>query len=99
MIDYAARAAKADTFPKMLRLNAKEHGREIALREKDFGLWRTFTWNDYQARVHDFALGMIELGLKRGDVVAIIGDNRPDWVAAEVAAHAIGAMSLGMYRE
>jgi long-chain acyl-CoA synthetase len=99
MIDYAARAAQADTFPKMLRLNAKEHGREIALREKDFGLWRTFTWNDYQTRVRDFALGMIELGLKRGDVVAIIGDNRPDWVAAEIAAHAIGAMSLGMYRE
>ena len=99
MIDYAARAAQADTFPKMLRLNAKEHGRDIALREKDFGLWRTFTWNDYQTRVRDFALGMIELGLKRGDVVAIVGDNRPDWVAAEIAAHAIGAMSLGMYRE
>lgn len=99
MIDYAARAAQADTFPKMLRLNAKEHGREIALREKDFGLWRTFTWNDYQKRVRDFALGMVELGLKRGDVVAIVGDNRPDWVAAEIAAHAIGAMSLGMYRE
>ena len=99
MMDYTARAAQADTFPKMLRLNAKEHGREIALREKDFGLWRTFTWNDYQDRVRDFALGMVELGLKRGDVVAIVGDNRPDWVAAEVAAHAIGAMSLGMYRE
>lgn len=99
MIDYAARAAKADTFPKMLRLNAKEHGREIALREKDFGLWRTFTWDDYNNRVRDFALGMTELGIGRGDVVAIIGDNRPDWVAAEIAAHAIGAMSLGMYRE
>lgn len=99
MIDYAARAAKADTFPKMLRLNAKEHGRDIALREKDYGLWRTFTWDDYNNRVRDFALGMTELGLARGDVVAIIGDNRPDWVAAEIAAHAIGAMSLGMYRE
>jgi long-chain acyl-CoA synthetase len=99
MIDYAARAPQADTFPKMLRLNAKEHGREIALREKDFGLWRTFTWNDYQNRVRDFALGMVELGLKRGDVVAIVGDNRPDWVAAEVATHAIGGLSLGMYRE
>ena len=99
MMDYAARAAQADTFPKMLRLNAKEHGREIALREKDFGLWRTFTWNDYQNRVRYFALGMTELGITRGDVVAIVGDNRPDWVAAEVAAHAIGAMSLGMYRE
>ena len=72
---------------------------EIALREKDFGLWRVFTWNDYQTRVHDFALGMIELGLGRGDVIGIIGDNRPDWVSAEIATHAIGAMSLGLYRD
>ncbi|MBX9822928.1 MAG: long-chain fatty acid--CoA ligase, partial [Afipia birgiae] len=99
MMDYAGRVAQADTYPKMLRLNAKEHGNAIALREKDFGLWRVFSWNDYHTRVHDFALGMIELGLKRGDVIGIIGDNRPDWVAAEIAAHAIGGMSLGMYRE
>ena len=76
MMDYAGRVAQADTYPKMLRLNAKEHGNEIALREKDLGLWRTLTWNDYQTRVHDFTLGMVEL-----------------------AAHAIGGLSLGMYRE
>ncbi|WP_420965077.1 long-chain fatty acid--CoA ligase [Bradyrhizobium sp. B120] len=99
MMDYAGRAAQADTFPKMLRLNAREHGGEIALREKNLGLWREFTWNDYQTRSHDFALGMVELGLGRGDVIGIIGDNRPDWVAAEIAAHAIGAMSLGLYRD
>ncbi|RZN30330.1 long-chain fatty acid--CoA ligase [Bradyrhizobium sp. Leo121] len=99
MMDYAGRAAQADTFPKILRLNAREHGREIALREKDLGLWREFTWDDYQARVRDFALGMIELGLGHGDVIGIIGDNRPDWVAAEIATHAIGGMSLGLYRD
>ena len=99
MMDYAGRVAQADTYPKLLRLNAKEHGREIALREKDLGLWHIFTWDDYQNRVRDFTLGMIELGLGRGDVVGIIGDNRPDWVSAEIAAHAVGAMSLGMYRE
>jgi long-chain acyl-CoA synthetase len=99
MMDYAGRVAQADTYPKLLRLNAGEHGGEIALREKDLGLWRLFTWNDYQNRVRDFALGMIELGLTRGDVVGIIGDNRPDWVAAEIASHAIGAMSLGLYRD
>src|SRR3954453_23213836 len=99
MMDYAARAAQADTFPKLLRLNAREHGNETALREKDFGLWRLFSWNDYQTRVRDFALGMIELGLSKGDVIGIIGDNRPDWVAAEIASHAIGAMSLGLYRD
>ncbi len=99
MMDYAGRVAQADTYPKLLRLNAKEHGREIALREKDLGLWRIFTWDDYQNRVRDFALGMIELGIGRGDVIGIIGDNRPDWVSAEIAAHAVGGMSLGMYRE
>ena len=99
MMDYAGRVAQADTYPKLLRLNAREHGGEIALREKDFGLWRVFTWNDYQARVRDFALGMVELGLGRGDVIGIIGDNRPDWVSAEIATHAIGAMSLGLYRD
>src|SRR6201746_1604168 len=99
MIDYAGRVAEADTYPKLLRLNAREHGGEIALREKDLGLWRVFTWNDYQARVHDFALGMVELGLGRGDVIGVIGHTRPAWVAAEIATHAIGAMSLGLYRD
>src|SRR6476661_632975 len=99
MMDYAGRVAAADTYPKLLRLNASEHGSEIALREKDFGLWRVFTWSDYQIRVHDFALGIIELGLGRGDVIGIIGDNRPDWVAAEIASHAIGTLSLGLYRD
>ena len=54
MMDYAGRVAQADTYPKLLRLNAREHGSEIALREKDLGLWRVFTWNDYQARVQRF---------------------------------------------
>src|ERR1700723_4513233 len=99
MMDYAGRVAQADTYPKLLRLNAREHGSETALREKDFGLWRVFTWNHYQTRVHDFALGLVELGLGRGDVIGIMGDNRPDWVSAEIAPHAIGAMSLGLYRD
>ena len=99
MMNYAGRVAQADTYPKLLRLNAREHGVETAMREKDFGLWRVFTWNDYQTRVHDFALGLVELGLGRGDVIGIIGDNRPDWVSAEIATHAIGGMSLGLYRD
>ncbi|MGZ9073921.1 MAG: AMP-binding protein, partial [Rhodoplanes sp.] len=99
MMDYAARVAQADTFPKLLRLNAREHAGEVALREKNLGLWRSFTWADYHGRVRDFALGLAELGIGRGDVVALIGDNRPDWIAGEIAAHAAGAMSLGVYRD
>ncbi|WP_035983059.1 long-chain fatty acid--CoA ligase [Bradyrhizobium sp. STM 3843] len=99
MMDYAARVAQADTYPKLLRLNAREHGKEVALREKDLGLWKLFTWADYQRRVRDFALGMVELGLGKDDVIGIIGDNRPDWVAAEIATHAIRGLSLGLYRD
>src|SRR5258708_37686502 len=99
MMDYAGRVAQADTYPKLLRLNAREHGGEIALREKDFGLWRLFTWSDYQNRVHDLALGLVALGLTRGDVIGISGDNRPGWVAAAISSHAIGAPSLGPYRD
>jgi len=99
MMNYAERLVLADTFPKLLRLNAREHAGEIAYREKDFGVWRAYTWSDYQTRVRDFALGLVDLGLERGDVVALIGDNRPDWVAGEIAAHAAGAISLGLYRD
>jgi long-chain acyl-CoA synthetase len=99
MMDYAGRAARADTFPKLLRLNAHEHPNDIAFREKDLGVWQSFTWVDYHARVRDLALGLASLGIGRGDVVALIGDNRPDWVAGEIAAHALGAMSLGIYRD
>ena len=101
MIDYAERAARADTFPKLLRLNAHQYPSDVAFREKDLGRWCCFTWSDYQTRVRDFALGLAGagLGIGRHDVVALIGDNRPDWVAGEIAAHAVGAMSLGMYRD
>jgi long-chain acyl-CoA synthetase len=99
MMDYAGRVRQADTYPKLLRLNAQEYGNEVALREKDLGLWRLFTWAHYHTRVRDFALGMVALGLGRDDVIGIIGDNRPDWVAAEIAAHAIRGLSLGLYRD
>ncbi len=97
--DIAARIAKADTFPKLLRLNAREHGEDIALREKDFGIWRAWSWQRYHDRVRDFALGLRSLGIGEGDVVALMGDNRPDWVAGEIAAHAVKAMTLGIYRD
>ena len=71
----------------------------MALRDKDFGIWHSLTWAEYQTRVKTFALGLHHFGIGRGDVVGLIGDNRPDWVCGEIAAHAVGAMSLGMYRD
>jgi long-chain acyl-CoA synthetase len=96
---FHERVRQADTLPKLLRLNAREHPGDVALREKDLGIWRSQTWADYHERVKRFALGMHQLGLKRGDVVVLIGDNRPDWVAGEIASHALGAMTLGAYRD
>ncbi len=88
-----------DTLPKLLCRNAREHSGEVALREKEFGVWRSITWGEYEARTRAFALGLRSLGVGRGDVVALIGDNRPDWVMGEIAAHAVGARSLGIYRD
>ncbi|MGG5808743.1 AMP-binding protein [Falsiroseomonas sp. CW058] len=94
-----ADALPQDTLPRILARNAARHGAEIALREKQFGIWRSFTWAEYHARTRLFALGLRRLGLRRGEVVALIGDNRPDWVMGEIAAHALGCRSIGIYRD
>jgi long-chain acyl-CoA synthetase len=88
-----------DTLPKLLADNAARFADEIAMREKQLGIWRALTWADVHARVKALALGLHRLGLATGDVVALIGDNRPDWVGGELAAHAVGALSLGLYRD
>ena len=88
-----------DTLPKLLLDNAAQHGGEIAMREKQLGIWKPFTWAEIAQRTEWLALGLKELGVKPGDVVGLIGDNRPDWVMGELAAHALGAMSLGIYRD
>ena len=88
-----------NTFPKILKHNADKYPTDIALREKEFGIWNEFTWSDYNDRVKWMALGMLELGVKAQDTVALLGDNRPEWVWGEVAAHAIGGYSLGVYQD
>ncbi|TCD14905.1 AMP-binding protein [Oricola cellulosilytica] len=87
------------TFPRILAHNARHFGSETALREKTFGIWVSQTWSDYNANVRRIALGLTALGIRKGDIIGLIGDNRPDWVAAEIAAHACGALSLGLYRD
>jgi long-chain acyl-CoA synthetase len=88
------------TFPKLLVRNAELFGdRKIAMREKEFGVWQEFSWKEYHDHVKYFSLGMISLGLQAGDKVAIIGDNRPEWVWGEVAAQAARAVPLGLYQD
>ncbi|MCP2500341.1 MAG: AMP-binding protein [Deltaproteobacteria bacterium] len=89
-----------DTFPKLLVRNAETFGdRKVAMREKEFGIWQEFSWKEYHDHVKYFSLGMVSLGLRAGDKVAIIGDNRPEWVWGEVAAQAAGAVPLGLYQD
>ena len=88
-----------DTFPKLLLRNARGVPDEVALREKEFGIWQSFTWREYHDHVRDFALGLVALGLKPGENVAIIGDNRPEWVWSEIAAQAAGCASVGLYQD
>jgi long-chain acyl-CoA synthetase len=88
-----------DTFPKLLAHNAAAFPEQVAMREKEFGIWNAFSWADVQIRVKRIALGLRQLGVGRGDVVALIGNNRPEWIWGEVAAHALGAMSLGIYQD
>ena len=90
---------RCDTLPKLLAYNAERFGRDVALREKRLGLWTEFTWGQYQDGVTKRAYGLAGLGVSRGDVVGLIGDNRPGWLMGEIAAHALGALSLGIYRD
>jgi long-chain acyl-CoA synthetase len=88
-----------DTLPKLLAHNAAQHGSEVALREKQFGIWRSLTWAEHQERTRGMALGLRRLGVGEGDVIGLIGDNRPEWIMGEIAAHAVRARSLGIYRD
>ena len=88
-----------NTFPKILRENSRQYPNDIAMREKEFGIWNEFTWQDYNNRVQWLSLGLIELGVVSGDAVALLGDNRPEWVWGEVAAHAMKCFSLGVYQD
>ncbi|TOG50681.1 long-chain fatty acid--CoA ligase [Vibrio parahaemolyticus] len=88
-----------DTFPKVLQHNAKHWPEQVAMREKEFGIWREFTWQDYEDRVKWMALALQDLGIGEQDVIGLLGDNRPEWVWGELAAHAIKGYSLGIYQD
>ncbi|MBW1646420.1 MAG: AMP-binding protein [Deltaproteobacteria bacterium] len=89
-----------DTLPRLLLRNAKKYGHSRhAMREKDFGIWQSFTWQDYYDHVRCFAQGLAAMGVRRDDKIAIIGDNRPEWVFAELAAQCLGAVPIGIYQD
>ncbi|MCA9932641.1 MAG: long-chain fatty acid--CoA ligase [Ardenticatenaceae bacterium] len=89
----------AETFPQLLIERTAEFGERQALREKDYGIWQAISWNEYLRHVRFFSQGLVSLGLTPEDTVAIIGDNRPEWIYSELAAQAAGAKSIGIYQD
>jgi long-chain acyl-CoA synthetase len=87
------------TFPQSLIEWANRAGSNVALREKDFGIWNEITYQEYLREVKFLSLGLAHLGFKRGDKLAILGDNRPEWVISELAAQSLGGVSVGIYQE
>ncbi len=89
-----------DTLPKVLRRNFEKFGdRKVAMRKKDYGVWKEYTWHDYYTRVKHFSLGLMSLGLVQGDKVSILGDSDPQWIWAEIAAQSAGAAVVGIYSD
>jgi long-chain acyl-CoA synthetase len=88
------------TIPKLFVRQCKKYGKDkVALREKEFGIWIPFTWQDYYDNVKYLALGMVSLGLKRGDKVSMIGDNRPEGLWAEMAALCAGGVGVWLFQD
>jgi len=88
------------TIPKLFFEQAKRYGKDrVAMREKEFGIWRPVTWYDYFENVKYISLGLISLGLKEGDKVSMIGDNRPEGLWAEMAALCARGVGVWLFQD
>jgi len=88
------------TLPKLLLEAARRYGDgKVAMREKEFGIWRPITWRQYRDEVRHLAMGFTALGLGAGDKIALIGHNRPELLWAEMAALAVGGVVVWLYQD
>ena len=85
------------TLPRLLLAQARRLPSKIALREKKYGIWQEVSWEQYAAKVRTLCLGLVQLGIERGDRVAVISGNRPAWLYVELAAQSAGAIPLGIF--
>ena len=86
-----------ETVPGKFREAVAKWGDKVALRKKEYGLWHDISWNDYCENVRNVACALIFLGLEKGECAAIIGDNCPEWVFADVGIQCCGAAATGVY--
>ncbi len=87
------------TFPRLLFHHARVRPQAPAMREKDLGIWQTWTWADVAERVRSLACGLAALGFRRGDNLAIIGDNRPHLYMMMSAAQCLGGVPVPLYQD
>lgn len=92
-------AAAHDTFPRLLMHHAKVRPTRPAMREKEYGIWQTYTWAEVAQNVRAIACGLAELGFKRGDRLAIIGDNRPRLYWSVAACQCLGGIPVMLYQD
>jgi len=92
-------AAEHDTFPKLLLRNAERYGDRHAMREKDYGIWQSWTWRQVRDEIEALARGLAARGFRRGDKLAIIGDNRPRLYWSMCAAQCLGGVPVPMYQD
>ncbi len=85
------------TLPALLARNAQLSPADVALRHKKLGRWIEYSWADYAERSARVGLGLRALGVSAGDRIAILGDNRPEWVWSDIGAQGIGAIVVGVY--
>ena len=97
---HQERDRQCDTWPKVLKYNYEKYGdRYKAMRQKQFGIWQVYTWQDYYLNVKYLALGLLSLGFKAKDRMLIIGDSAPEWYFAELAAQSVHGVSVGLYSD
>jgi long-chain acyl-CoA synthetase len=102
---YISEAGKTDlsrdlTIPKIFIEQARRYGpTRVALREKECGIWRPITWEEYYLQVKHISLGLVELGLKKDDKVAMIGDNRPEGLWAELGTLCAGGVAVWLFQD
>ncbi|MEZ5849265.1 MAG: AMP-binding protein [Hyphomicrobiaceae bacterium] len=87
------------TLPKLLKRNAERHAGLPGMREKDHGIWKTYSWRQCYDMMRAFALGLAELGFQRGDKLSVIGDNKPRLYLAQVSAQAFGGLAVPVYQD
>jgi long-chain acyl-CoA synthetase len=86
-----------DTLPRLFRQRCQSYGERVAHREKDLGIWKSYSWNDYYDNARWVGLGLISMGLERGQPVSILSEDRKEWLYCDMGIIAVGGITNGVY--